>query len=372
VTSDVVAVQDLVERLEHGADVTVLDIRREDERADWFIPGSTPAPVYDDVRAGRLEAVDELAPALADQHVVVVCAAGITAAKAAARLRERGVDAATLEHGMRGWSNASQAVEVPVSGSGATVVQVARLGKGCLSYVVESGGEAVVIDPALDADVYERLAADRGWRIVAVCDTHVHADHLSRARSLAAAAGAAHVAPDGGRLHYSATEPSAAAPIVVGTSKLAVLAAPGHTPESVVYVLDDGAAAFTGDTLFTASVGRPDLEASAAQAQARAHSLYVSLHHLLRELRGDTVIAPCHASAAIEPGHAVWTRLSQARTIPLLALDEDAFVAQVTSALPPTPANHSRIVELNEAGELPDADEALDLEAGANRCAVTV
>ena len=86
---------------------------------------------------------------------------------------------------MRAWSLAWNAAEVPLTGTRARVIQVRRTGKGCLSYVVGSAGEAAAIDPSLDPEVYADIAGRNGWRITKVLDTHIHADHLSRAVPLA-------------------------------------------------------------------------------------------------------------------------------------------------------------------------------------------
>ena len=67
------------------------------------------------------------------------------------------------------------------------VIQVPRRGKGCLFYIVGSGTQAFVIDPAIDIDHYIRLAGEHRWRITRVFDPHLHADHLSGARDLAEA-----------------------------------------------------------------------------------------------------------------------------------------------------------------------------------------
>ena len=65
------------------------------------------------------------------------------------------------------------------------VIQLRRTGKGCLSYLIGSGREAAVLDASLEPHVYRELAANRGWRITRVVETHLHADHLSRSRRLA-------------------------------------------------------------------------------------------------------------------------------------------------------------------------------------------
>jgi glyoxylase-like metal-dependent hydrolase (beta-lactamase superfamily II) len=129
-------------------------------------------------------------------------------------------------------------------------------------------------------------------------------------------------------------------------------------------------AVLTGDTLFTNSVGRPDLHADSEATRVRARALFASLARL-RRLRPETVVLPGHASNPIAfDGQPVAAALGEIDAwLSGWLASESSFVDRVTSGLPPTPANFVRIVELNEAGELPPEDPT-DLEAGANRCAV--
>jgi len=274
----------------------------------------------------------------------------------------------SLEGGMRAWSLAWNAAEVRCPGSRARIVQLRRTGKGCLSYLIESSGDAAVIDASLDPQVYQRVADTHGWRIRTVLETHVHADHLSRARALAAGAGARLCLPATDRVAFESTPLNDGDIVRVGSAGLRALHTPGHTPESTSYLLDDRAL-FTGDTLFLAAVGRPDLEASAERARRRAHVLHASLRRLVA-LPPDTVVLPAHTSEPVafdrQPISAT-LREVQERTS-LLRETEETFVSQILTRLPPTPPNHHRIVALNEAGTLPD--DPTELEAGANRCAV--
>jgi glyoxylase-like metal-dependent hydrolase (beta-lactamase superfamily II) len=287
---------------------------------------------------------------------------------AAAQLRAGGYDAFSLAGGMRAWSLAWNAVEVPVA-LPATVLQVQRIGKGCLSYIAGSEGEAVVIDAALDPQVYIDLAKQRNWAITHVVDTHIHADHLSRSRALAERTGANLHLPAQDRASFPFTPIEDGDEFVIGNARLTALATPGHTMESMTYRLDD-AALLTGDTLFLASVGRPDLEASPEQARTRARLLYQSLQRLVL-LPGDLPVLPGHTSETIGFGDKPIAQRLEAviDAISVLRLSEDRFVNHITAHLPPAPANHSAIVSLNEVGEMPPGDPA-DLEAGANRCAI--
>ena len=362
-----VDVETLQEWLTGGRPVTVLDIRTPEDRAQWFIPGSIHVNAYDALKGGdphALKGVD----LPNDRPVVTICNAGKVSQIAAERLHERGLEAVSLAGGMKAWSLAWNTAETELEK--ATVLQVRRTGKGCLSYIVGSASEAVVIDASVEPAVYLHLAAERGWTIRHVVDTHVHADHLSRSRALAEAAGATLFLPAQNRVAFHFTPVRDGQQIEFGRSRMAVLSAPGHTMESTCYYLDEEAL-FTGDTLFISGVGRPDLQASPDEARERAKVLYRSLRRLL-ELPAETLVFPGHAS---EPPafdrKPIAERLGQISTrISAWLRSEGDFLAAILDRIPPTPPNYLRIVELNEAGVMPEGD-ASELEAGANRCAVS-
>ena len=368
-TQKTMRTETLQEMLAQGEPVTVLDVRPADERAEWAIPGSLYVNAYDALKANDPDALAGVN--LPDgRPVVTVCGAGVTSLIAADQLRARGWQAMSLAGGMKAWSLAWNIAEAPLPDGPAQVVQVRRTGKGCLSYLIGSGDEAAVIDAALDPEVYLTLARQRGWRIIRVLDTHVHADHLSRGRKLAELSGAAFYLPATDRISYPVTAVRDDDTLPIGTAQIKALHTPGHTPESTSYLLN-GQALFTGDTLFLAGVGRPDLEANPEEARQRAHRLYHSLQSVLA-LPPETLIFPGHTSEPIAfDGRAVVDSLAAIRErVQLLHISEDAFVASLLARIPPTPPNHRRIVELNEAGLMPDSDPT-ELEAGANRCAVS-
>src|SRR5262245_26265737 len=169
--------------------VTVLDVRRGEERHQWAIPGSMHIDAYEALRNGQPGALADAAIPR-NRPVVTVCTGGRVSRIAAGMLASRGFDAMSLTGGMTAWSVAWNLAVVPLPDPSVQVVQVRRTGKGCLSYVVASEGEAAVIDPSVAPQVYLDVARRRGWSIRHVLETHVHADHLSRARTLTALTGA--------------------------------------------------------------------------------------------------------------------------------------------------------------------------------------
>ncbi len=137
---------------------------------------------------------------------------------------------------------------------------------GCASYFIASrqSREAAVIDPQYDVEPYLELAHDRDYRIVEVVDTHLHADHVSGNRRLAAATGARL------RMHASADVLFSFDPLQdgdemhLGPLLLRVVHTPGHRPESISLLVvnppraDEPSMVLSGDTLFVGDVGRPD------------------------------------------------------------------------------------------------------------------
>jgi len=175
-------------------------------------------------------------------------------------------------------------------------------------------------------------------------------------------------------VHFAFTPLADGAVIAVGGASLTARRTPGHTDESTTLVLD-GAAAFTGDTLFAESVGRPDLQADADGTRRRAILLHASLR-ALAALPPGTIILPGHASSPIAfDGQPIAARLGDVTSwLDGWLQSEAAFVDRVVAQLPEPPANYARIVELNEGEADPvgaPGIDPLELEAGANRCALS-
>ncbi len=364
-----ISVETLRTWLEEGRPVTILDVRPTSERAEWAIPGSLHVDAYDALKAhdpAALAAVD----VPSDVPVVTVCAAGKTSLIAAEQLAARGVEACSLDGGMKAWSLAWNRAEVPGRASDIRIIQVRRTGKGCLSYLIGAGDEAVVIDASLDPQVYLDLARTHGWQITSVLDTHIHADHLSRSRQLAERSGATLFLPDQQRVSFPFTAVRDGDMLATPHLMLTALRTPGHTPESTCYLLNN-TLLFTGDTLFPTGIGRPDLHANAQETRARASLLYHSLHKLLA-LPSETLVLSGHASEPVPfDGQPIGATLAEIdEQVGILHTTQTVFVETLLRSLPPTPPNYERIVRLNEAGLVPDHDMT-ELEAGANRCAIS-
>jgi hypothetical protein len=156
----------------------------------------------------------------------------------------------------------------------------------------------------------------------------------------------------------------------MGSLGLTALHTPGHTPESTCYLLGNQML-FTGDTIFLTGVGRPDLHTTPDDAYRRAEALYQSVHRLLA-LAPATIVLPGHTSTPIPfDGVPIASTLAHIDAqIEMLHLTHTDFVHQLLSRLPDTPPHYEQIVMLNEQGLFPDGP-VTELEAGANRCAIS-
>jgi len=364
-----ISVETLRAWLEEERPVSLLDVRPQAERSEWAIPGSVHIDAYEALKAHDPQALSSFV-APQDRPIVTICGAGKTSQIAAEQLATRGLQAYSLEGGMQAWSLAWNTAEIPLPASDVRVIQVRRTGKGCLSYLIGDSETAIVIDASLDPHVYLDLAAQRGWTITSVFDTHIHADHLSRSRLLAQQSGAMLFLPAQQRVSFPFTAVHDGEAMQRGSLCLTALHTPGHTAESTCYLLGNHLL-FTGDTLFLTSVGRPDLHTTQAEAQQRAQALYQSIQ-TLRSLPAETVVLPGHTSQPIPfDGVPLLARLSEIEEqVKVIHAPRTDFVQTILARLPATPPNYERIVQLNEQGVLPEGPTT-ELEAGANRCAIS-
>ena len=351
---------ELVRHLD-DSDLFLLDVREPDEVAEWQIPGVHNIPL-----GSLAERLDEVP---AEKNVVVICAKGSRAQQGAELLLSHDITSRVLEGGMGSWGSTYDHVSAEFAG--ATVVQLRRRGKGCLSYVVGSGEDAVVIDPSRDLLNYQEVAKEHGWTITHVLDTHLHADHLSGARELASASGAAlWLNPaDPFRFDFEPLVDGKSIELAPGVDLVvSSVSVPGHTEGSTMYQLGQHAI-FTGDTLFLESVGRPDL---ADEAEGYAHHLFHSLHDRVLPLDDDIMVFPAHFGAGVEvhAGQFVSRRLGELRgSLAPLALNEDEFVRWAIANVKDRPGNYRQIVGIN-AGQVELDANAAELELGPNRCAI--
>src|ERR1700683_5031192 len=265
---------------------------------------------------------------------------------------------------------------------------------GCLahaSYMLASQGEAIVVDPQRDVDIYLKAAEEHQLEIRHIFETHLHADFVSGHKELAARTGAKIYMGARANARFPHVPLIDGFEVNVGALRLRALETPGHTPESVCLVVTDESesggeprapfAVLTGDTLFIGDVGRPDLSKTHTPQQL-AGLLYDSLHQKLMALPNAVKVYPAHGAGSL-CGRAM--RAERSSTIGTERLtnyalqipSREEFIAQLTTNLPTRPEYFLEDAEINRSGaatltELPPlpklspAEGTAQLDDGAN------
>jgi glyoxylase-like metal-dependent hydrolase (beta-lactamase superfamily II)/rhodanese-related sulfurtransferase len=234
---------------------------------------------------------------------------------------------------------------------------------GCLahaSYLLASEGEAVVVDPQRDVELYLAAAAEHGFAIRHIVESHLHADFVSGHKELAARTGA--------KIYIGAQAGATFAHVPVrdgfelkfGRASLRVLETPGHTLESICLVVTgeekslEPWAVLTGDTLFIGDVGRLDLSPRHTPAEL-AGMLYDSLHNKLLALPDHVLVYPAHGAGSLCGRNMRAERSSTIGTerltnYALQVKSREEFVQQLTSNLPARPEYFFKDAEMNRTG----------------------
>ncbi len=234
---------------------------------------------------------------------------------------------------------------------------------GCLahaSYILASEGEAVVVDPQRDVDLYLKAAEEHHLTIRHVFETHLHADFVSGHQELAARTGAKIYIGAHAEAQFPHVAVGDGFELRVGKMLITVLETPGHTQESICLVITDEEkasnpwAVLTGDTLFLGDVGRPDLSKHCTPAQL-AGSLYDSLHGKLLKLSDDVLVYPAHGAGSLCGRNMRAERVSTIGTerltnYALQIKTKKEFVDQLTSNLPARPEYFLQDAEINRTG----------------------
>ncbi|MCM3585822.1 MBL fold metallo-hydrolase [Mesobacillus maritimus] len=352
----------------------VFDVRNESDFADWKIEGEYFQYLnipYFELLDGVEDILDQIPT---DMDVLVVCAKEGSSVMVAEMLSEAGRDVAYLEGGMKSWSEHLEPVKVGDLKDGGELYQFVRIGKGCLSYMAISDGEAAIVDATRMTDIFLDFAASKNAEIKHVFDTHLHADHISGGRKIAEKTGAAYWLPPKDAtevtFEYNALEGGNDVTIGGTTINIHSLYSPGHTIGSTSFVVDEKYL-LSGDILFIDSIGRPDL---AGLAEDWVGDLRETLYKRYRELSDELVVLPAHFMIIDELNEdgSVGEKLGTlfAKNHGLNIQDENEFRKIVTENLPPQPNAYQEIRETNMGKANPDIEKQREMEIGPNRCAV--
>ena len=230
-----------------------------------------------------------------------------------------------------------------------------------LSYFFGCGGKgkSVAVDVvAGDEEWFIEEAKKANVTINYVIDTHVHADHYSGGRKLAAMVGAPYCLheSDTGLVKFDFEPLRDGQTLFIGNVEITVLHTPGHTPDSICLLVTDMRRGelpwfvVTGDTMFVGSTGRPDL---LGREREMAAQLYDSLHSKLLHLSNEVEIFPGHQAGSVcgagLSGKPSSTIGFEKRWNPGLSMDKAAFVDYLIREIPPRPAEMDKMVAANIA-----------------------
>ena len=374
-----ITADELAERLDRGEPLQVLDVRAPDKLARNRIVFGPELEFHALPNSKILALADNRDLQLdASRPVAVICGHGNSSKQTTAFLRERGYEAYSVAGGMAAWEAVYVARRLSPTPSLSHVVQLDRVGKGALSYVLVSDGDAVVVDPGRHIERYDALLTELRATPAAVVDTHLHADYLSGARAAAARWQVPYfLHPDDavspyddtpGRLAYQPLRDGDT--IAFGHGTLRIAHVPGHTLGSIALIADEGLV-LTGDFLFVQSVGRPDL---AGQTESWAKLLWQSLERARQSWAGDLLVLPAHYASESErrADRAIAARFDviAATNVAAAIQDEGTFLQWINAHTTTFPDAYRTIKEVNLGlADLSDA-EAEMLESGPNQCAV--
>ncbi|SHM91397.1 Glyoxylase, beta-lactamase superfamily II [Chitinophaga jiangningensis] len=243
-------------------------------------------------------------------------------------------------------------------------MQIEQIYTGCLAqgaYYIQSAGEAAIIDPLRDTAPYLRRAEKDGVTIKYIFETHFHADFVSGHIDLHKATGAPIVYGPGADPAFEAIIATDGQEFKIGQVTIKVLHTPGHTLESVTYLLKDEQgkdyAIFSGDTLFLGDVGRPDLaqKKDSITKEDLAGMLYDSLNNKIMPLADEVIVYPAHGAGSACGKNMMKETVDtlghqKAVNYALNQPDKATFIKAVTDGLLPPPEYFPANVLMNKQG----------------------
>ncbi len=239
---------------------------------------------------------------------------------------------------------------------------VEQLYTNCLSeaaYFIASDGEAAIIDPLRDVDVYIEKAKEHGVTIKYIFETHFHADFVSGHLDLSKKTGAPIIYGPTTNAKFDFREAKDGEVFEIGHLKLKAIHTPGHTLESTCYLLNDEAGEpyciFTGDTLFVGDVGRPDLFSGNLSKEDLAGMMYDTLQNKIKTLPGHVIVYPAHgpgSSCGKNLGPNTFSTIADEKqtNYALQDMDKEKFIKEVTTGLNAPPVYFPLNAKINREG----------------------
>ena len=258
-------------------------------------------------------------------------------------------------------SAAEYSIEAVYTGKNFKIVQFNLLVLSHFSYLIESDGKALIVDPGRDIDAYLEYAKKNNLEWVGTFLTHSHADFVAGHREMNIRTGTPiYAGHQSGALypHFQVKENDK---IEVGNAVLKVIETPGHTPDGLCAIVAQKSTTtpefiLTGDTIFVGGVGRPDLMEGAFSAAELAEMLFYSWNNKLAKLPDSTVVLPAHGAGSLcgaklsdEPSSTIGQEKASNPYLKL-ANNKSAFISKVLSGLAKAPDYFGENARINKEG----------------------
>jgi len=365
-------VKELTRKILNGDRIFILDVRNTGDFDDWKIEGEN----VEVINKPYFELIDDIEPIMnllpEGEAIYVTCAKGGSSEFVAEQIAKAGYDHVySIEGGMNAWSEHLEPIRIGELNNGA-IYQFVRIGKGCLSYLIESNGEAAIVDSVRITEPYEQFIQQHKLTLTHLIDTHLHADHISGARALSKKMGGTYHLPpkDADEVTFDYTPLEDGDEIIVGDITIKAIYSPGHTIGSTSLIVDKQYL-LTGDILFIDSIGRPDL---AGKADDWVDDLRQTLYQRYKELADQLIVLPAHYMGIKEMNEdgSVSEQIGKLykENHGLNINDDTEFRKIVTENLPPQPNAYQEIRQTNMGRIQPDIEAQREMEIGPNRCAV--
>ena len=365
----------LFEWLNTKPDFILLDVRNEKEFSNWSVEGPNSCPYINIPYFNFMEEAQENIELIPKgEKIRIVCAKEGSAKYVADLLTDNGfTDVGYLQEGIVGWGNALIAKLVTPEDSPYRLYQCIRPGKASLSYLLCSEGEAFVIDPSRNIEVYINTAKSDNCKISKVFETHRQADYISGCQLLQQEEDVAIIANDldfeGAGFEYTSIKHGSS--FQCGAVSVRAIHTPGHTMGSTCFIVDDSYL-LSGDTVFITTVGRPDL---GGKWEPWSRVLYLTLALKLRDLKDDLVVLPSHYDSWGETND----ELLFIDTLGKIKNKVDAFAIPnelkfkefIHDNMRPQPSIYAEIRRVNGGWLKPTKEEHNIMDLGKNECSAS-
>jgi glyoxylase-like metal-dependent hydrolase (beta-lactamase superfamily II)/rhodanese-related sulfurtransferase len=358
-------------------DFLLLDVRNATDFGRFKVEGPFSIQTLNVSYFDFMEIEDECIAQLPakDTKIRIVCAKEGSAKFVAEILEKHGfTDVGYLAGGIKSWGNLLVPKLLNPGGS-YELYQFIRPGKGSCSYGLISSNEMIVFDPSRSHDFYMEFADEKQCKIISTVETHLQADYISGSRVISEQTGASFYANEGdftgSNLDYVSLQDGQEIGFENGGPSVKVQFAPGHTPGSTMYIIDN-TYIITGDIIFVKSIGRPDL---GGKVDEWSGTLFATIKKVA-EMDGNLIVLPGHFIGWDEATDKMTFAESLQETRELnksiYAIDNPAdFLAFIKANMREQPPEYAQIRLVNANLKEVDDENAEVLDLGKNECAAS-